>query len=384
MAFTFLHTSDWHIGKPFGRFPAEQATILRRARLMAIDRLAATAREGGARHVLVAGDVFDRPGIADRDLRAPLEQLRSHSDLAWHVIPGNHDPAVSGGAWERAERAGLPGNVHLHLEAKAVEIAPQCWLLPAPLASKAMTRDPTDWMDGASTPPGSIRIGLAHGSIQGFGGEKSASIEIAPDRARRAGLDYLALGDWHGFLAVGAATAYSGTPEPDGYLDNTAGGALLVTVTASGAPVGLVHRETAQHRWHQRRIEVSRATDLAHLEGEIEGWGAAALNALLVVEPRGRASVAEERDILRRLERLEPRLFFLERNLDALSIVAGDEDIARLPNGPLRQIGRDLSAAASLTSSGSQAQDSAVAARALRHLFELVDGAACLGAGDRR
>ena len=40
----FLHTSDWHIGKPFGRFDAEQAAVLRRARLTAIDRLADTAR----------------------------------------------------------------------------------------------------------------------------------------------------------------------------------------------------------------------------------------------------------------------------------------------------------------------------------------------------
>ena len=203
MALTFLHTSDWHIGKPFGRFDAEQAAILRRARLTAIDRLAEAARRGRALHVLVAGDVFDRPGLSDRDLRAPLAQMQAHADLAWHVIPGNHDPAVAGGIWERAVRDGLPGNVHLHLEARPVEIADRCWLLPAPLAARAMSQDPTAWMDTAATPEGALRIGLAHGSIQGFGSEHSASIEIAPDRPRRAGLSYLALGDWNGVREIG-------------------------------------------------------------------------------------------------------------------------------------------------------------------------------------
>ena len=375
MSFTFLHTSDWHIGKPFGRFPAEQAAILRRARLLAIDRLADAALSGGAAHVLVAGDVFDRPGISDLDLRAPLEQMRAHPALTWHVIPGNHDPAVSGGAWERAMRAGLPANVRLHLEPRAIEIASGVLLLPAPLFSKATSTDPTAWMDTAATSEGVLRIGLAHGSVQGFGGEQQASIQIAPDRARRAGLSYLALGDWHGHLAIGNATAYSGTPEPDGYLDNAAGHALLVTLDGPGAAPHVSRKDTAQHRWHQHRIEASRTTDIAALEGTVEGWGALARNALLAVEARGRASPAEDHAIRQRLDRLETRIFHLDRKLDALTIVAGDTDLEALEDGPIRDIARELSAIASRVSeegSGGNG-DGAVAARALRHLFELAD-----------
>ena len=373
MSITFLHSSDWHIGKPFGRFDDERGSVLRRARLTAIDRLADAAVSGGAAHVLVAGDLFDRPSLADRDLRAPVEQMRVHAGLTWHVIPGNHDPAVTGGVWERLLRDGLPANVRLYLDTRPIEIGSGCWLLPAPLSAKAVTNDPTEWMDSADTPGGNIRIGLAHGSVQGFGSEQAASVAIAPDRARRARLDYLALGDWHGQVEIGFRTAYSGTPEPDDFLDNGAGFALLVRIEGSGAVPVVTRRETGQHRWLKRRIEATRPTDLAGIEGEIEGSGARARDTVLAIEAVGRLTVGEERELRRRLDRLEPRVFHLDRRLQRLRVTAGHDDLARLGEGAMREIGRDLASAA-----GGDGTEARVAVRALRHLFEFADGEAVL------
>ena len=45
-------------------------------------------------------------------------RLRRHTDLEWHLIPGNHDPACPGGVWERVLRDGLPANVRIHLVAE--------------------------------------------------------------------------------------------------------------------------------------------------------------------------------------------------------------------------------------------------------------------------
>ena len=366
MAFTFLHTSDWHIGKPFGRL-GERAEVLRHARLSAIERLAAAARTGNARHALVAGDLFDQPGLADRDVRAPIAQMQVHADIAWHVIPGNHDLAVPGGAWERARRDGLPVNVHLHLEARPVEIAPACWLLPAPLAARAMSEDPSAWMDHAATPEGALRIGLAHGSIQGFGSERSASIAIAPDRPRHAGLAYLALGDWHGCREIGPRAAYCGTPEPDGFLDNAPGLALVVTIDGPGATPRIERCEIGRHRWLARTVGTVRSSDLAALEGEIEGLGAQALQALLQVEVAGRITLTEERAVRQRLDRLEGRVLYLERRLGRLQTAPDEADIEQLADGPLREIGRELS----LVAADGMLADRGKAARALRHLVDL-------------
>jgi hypothetical protein len=75
--------------------------------------------------------------------------------------------------------------------------------------------DPTILFDMMATPGARLRIGLAHGSIRDFSSRGEAQNQIAPDRAQRSNLDYLALGDWHGTLRVDARTWYSGTPETD-------------------------------------------------------------------------------------------------------------------------------------------------------------------------
>lgn len=380
MAFKLLHTSDWHIGKPFGRFAPEVAGVLRHARLKACDRLAAAARAGGARHVLVAGDVYDRPGLSDRDVRAPLEQMRAHADLVWHVIPGNHDPAEPGGVWDRVAQLGLPPNVRLHLHARPVEIESGTWLLPAPLAARALSSDPTAWMDDAPTPAGAIRLGLAHGSIQGFGSERSASIAIAPDRPRRAGLDYLALGDWHGAKQIGPRAAYSGTPEPDAFLDNEPGFALLVSVDGQGAEPRIERAPIGEYRWQNRVFDGAHMTELARLQGEIEGLAAAARQMLLRVEIAGRLTIGEERHLRCGLDLMESRVFHLERDVQRMSLRAETDDIDSLPDGGLREVARELSELAAAESDPNHP----IAARALRHLFEIAEKAGAEHAGGGR
>lgn len=372
MGFRFLHTSDWHIGKPFGRFPREKSAMLAEARLTAIDRLADAARGAGARHIVVAGDAFDRPNLADKDMRAPIGQLRAHGDLHWHFITGNHDPAGTGGVWERAVRDGLPANVTLHLEAMPSEIAPGIWLFPAPLSARTTTQDPTAWMDAAASPDGAIRLGLAHGSVRGFGSEQRASVEIAPDRPRLAGLAYLALGDWHGFKEIGPRVCYSGTPEPDGFLDNAPGQALLVSIESASAPPIIQRCSVAHHRWLDRPISTLRATDLASLEGEIEGLGPVSRRIVLQVSVQGRIGLTAAKELALRLDRLEPRVFHMERRLDGMTAVAATDDLSALPAGAIRDLAGELAR----EGLGDDAKEQALAQRALMHLMDIAAGAA--------
>lgn len=372
MAFTLLHTADWHIAKPFGRFDPDRAGVLRRARLEAIDRLAAAARAGGARHVLVGGDVYDQPNVSDLVLREPMARLNAYPDLAWHIIPGNHDPAVTGGIWERLAGTGLPPNVRLHLVAQPVEIASDCWLLPAPLLAKATAQDPTAWMDEAATPAGATRIGLAHGSAHGFGSERTASVAISATRSRSAGLAYLALGDWHGTGKVGERMWYSGTPEPDGYLDNDPGNALLVRIPGPGAEPEVEKVSTGAHRWLSREIDLERPSDLQRLEQEIDGLGPEASRAVIEIVATGRLTVAEDKALAQRLDALAPRVLDLARRLDGVRLVPAETDLGALGDGVLAELAGELSMRASETGG----PDAAVSQRALRRLFAFADRAA--------
>lgn len=371
MPITLLHTSDWHIAKPYGRYPADRAGILAHARLTAIDRLAAAARSGGAGVILVAGDTYDRPGLADKALREPMAKLATHDDLAWHIIPGNHDATGSGSVWERVARDGLPGNVTLHTEPRPVVLGEDCVLLPAPLSARAMSHDPTAWMDQVVTPAGMMRVGLAHGSVQGFGSERTASISIAPDRARIAGLAYLALGDWHGATEIDKRTWYSGTPEPDGYLDNAPGHALIVRLDGPGQPTSVERVPVGEYRWLERRIDASRATDVAHLEDEIRQLGSAAGRTLLSLIATGAVSVAEETALAGRLDRIDGAVFHLWRRLDELRLLASETDREALGDPILRSVAAELDHLANDPAS----PDAPAARRALRRLFALAAAA---------
>ena len=158
----FIHTADWQIGKPFKQF-GDRESVLRQARLIAIENIGRLATKEGAAHVLVAGDVYDTEAPTPRTLLEPLERMRQFSEVQWHMLPGNHDPHRPKGVWDRVLESGAPANVHLHLKAEPVEFSSGAMLLPAPLTRKTEGADLTEWMDRAETPPGAIRIGVAHG-----------------------------------------------------------------------------------------------------------------------------------------------------------------------------------------------------------------------------
>ena len=345
MAFTFIHTADWQIGKSFGAMPPDVAAALAGARLDAIDRLAALAGEAGARHVLVAGDVFDSEALSPKTVQKALARVGRHRGLTWHMLPGNHDAHRPGGLWERLLAEAPPANVRAHLKPAAVEIEPGAWLLPAPLTGRAAALDPTAHYDEAATPAGAIRIGLAHGSVQGFGSDGEASVNISPTRAASARLDYLALGDWHGAKQTGARTWYAGTPEPDRFVDNDPGHALVVRIEAAGGPVAVEKRRIRQFGWLRRELDIRVADDLATLDAEIGAAAARPSDVLVQLALRGRVTAAERQAIGRKLAGLEANLRHLDADLSGLAVSAGGADLAPLgASGELRQVGERLAA----------------------------------------
>src|SRR5690606_17386208 len=368
MRFTFVHTADWQIGKPFAGFPADKVPLLREARLDAIGRIASLARSAGAQHILVAGDVYDSPDLPDRDLRQSIERLRREEDLVWHLLPGNHDPAQPGGIWERLIRLGVPKNVRLHLEPRVEMIADGVALLPAPLTMRSATADPTAWMDTSATPGAQIRIGLAHGSIQGFGGEDGeAAVPVAPDRARLAGLDYLALGDWHGVTQVSDRVWYSGTPEPDRFPDNEPGFALVVRIGGQNGKVEVERHPTAHYAWRKRSLAVTGSETLASIERDIATDVALPERLLLKLTLKGAVSLSTWSDVTAWLKTLEQRLFHLSVDNQALQVVPEAVELDEFGTGDLRRVAELLSAAARDEASGK----AEVASLALRKLYGL-------------
>lgn len=271
-----LHTADWQIGKLFGQFEPDVAALLAEARFKTIERLAQLATQRGVDLVLVAGDVFDLQGVADKTLYRLFNALAGFTG-PWVMIPGNHDAALAESVWTRAIRLKvIPDNVMLCLQPHPVLLESLgIALLPAPLTQRHTYTDLTEWFAGAETPPGMLRVGLAHGCVQGIlAPDIDSANPIAAGRAAQARLDYLALGDWHGARQIDERSWYAGTPETDRFRNNDSGRALLVHLPTPGAVPRVETLPTSQYHWHSLAPVLQVPSDLTDIVQRLAGFTA--------------------------------------------------------------------------------------------------------------
>ena len=331
MAFRFLHTADWHIGKSFGGFPAEKRALLGDARMSAIDRIADIARLSEIGHVLVAGDIFDSPRLADSVIRQVMHRLSQARDIKWIMLPGNHDPAIDRGIWDRVEELGRPPNVTPCKSADAISLEQDVVLFTAPVTSARTMQDPTSHFGERHTQDGSIRIGLAHGSVQQFGSgnEEEASVLIAADRAERDRLDYLALGDWHGQKTITSRTSYSGTPEPESFVDNEPGFVLSVSVDGPGAIPKVERRLTGQFSWSRKEYEFGALASPEALLDELHSIRDNGLRNLLRIKLAGELPLDDAVRLRGQLDALADVIFYMEANWENvdMTVSSADQDL---------------------------------------------------------
>lgn len=354
--FRFIHTSDLHLGRRFGNLPEPVRGRLVEARHQIIGRLAQAARDHGTSHILVAGDIFETETPTDQVWRQALAALAADATVQWWMIPGNHDSLAAESLWQRF-RGHAAANIHLLDAEMPVEIAPGVVLLPCPAPQRYPGRDLTLWMAGCATDPQCFRIGLAHGAVQAFGadGVRSGDI-IPPDRAASARLDYLALGDWHGRLAVGQRTWYSGTPERDSFgtperdsfgMDGR-GSCLAVTLPAVQAAPRVETVWTGAFAWTDAALPLLGGHDAADaLLALLPADGSDRRNHLIKVRAQGRATLAQQAGLRRAADAVAPEFCHFELDVSALQTEFEAEDLDVIDrNGALRLAADSLSIAA--------------------------------------
>lgn len=324
-----LHTADWQIGRQFGRFAPDDAVALAEARITVIERIAALAAQENVAAILVAGDVFDSQTVSDRTIRRTFNAMYGFAG-PWIMIPGNHDAALAESVWHRAIRLGaIPDNIRIALEPAVMELSELGFaVLAAPLTQRQTYADLTEWFDAAETAPGLLRIGLAHGSMQGvLADDIDSPNPIAANRAKQARLDYLALGDWHGCKQIDDFTWYSGTPEQERFKDNGAGHVLIVDLPSINTPPQVQQHFVGQHQWQQWSERITVASDLDQL---IERLTAQAASTVLNLSLAGEIDLAGQQRLLQALAVAEARYRSLQCDMTDLRLEPTDEDIAGL------------------------------------------------------
>lgn len=370
----FLHTADWQIGRQYGQFETDDAAMLAEARFDVVARIAALAAERVVDAVLVAGDVFDTQGVSDRTIRRLFAAMAGYAG-PWVMIAGNHDAALADSVWSRAMQLGcIPSNVHVPLRTEVVDLAAiNLAVLAAPLTQRHTYDDVTQAFDALETEPGRIRVGLAHGSVAGrLPDTIDATNPIAADRAARARLDYLALGDWHGCLSVDERTWYAGTPEQDRFRGNEPGYALHVRIAAPGAAPAVERLATGKYRWSAWSETLSLPTDAQALAERMAQLRA---EDVLRLDVQGHVNMETWESLQRAVDQAAAQVRALLPDLSGLLLEPDEADLAEL-----RASGYVGEVAAQLQALQADPEQAAVAGEALRLLLRFQRESAAPGA----
>lgn len=218
----FFHLADLHIGLKLNRFEEQVAGRIREARYQALENALGLAQKQKVDFIVIAGDVFDDNSISKVDARRVYDMLRGKS-VPIFILPGNHDPCFIGSVWHRAPWNELDDtSIHLLTGREPVCFRDDVILYPCPVTRKRSSSDPTDWIRIDDHASDAIHIGIAHGTVMDRDTLPHDDHPIPENCPEIRGLDYLALGHWHGqktfYDSAGACRmAYPGTQEQMGF-----------------------------------------------------------------------------------------------------------------------------------------------------------------------
>ncbi len=206
-----LHSADWHLDSPLGRWEH-----LKKALLALPQLVVETAKQQGCQMILLSGDLFDGPGTPESILAA--RQALGDAGMPVFIAPGNHDYFHPGSCYA----SDWPENVHI---------------FRTPLESVDVFGT-TVWGGAFTGPYRDAMLEGFHGQGIGlFHGDPTVTDSpynpVSAEQIRLSGLSYLALGHIHkaGQLALGdTLCGWPGCPMGRGFDETGAKGVYIVTL----------------------------------------------------------------------------------------------------------------------------------------------------------
>lgn len=337
MPVKFLHTSDWQMGMKALQ-AGEKAKDVRSVRYETANKVADLAKRSNVDFVLLAGDLFEHNDVDEAVVRKTVAALDAFAPIPVLVLPGNHDPLTPGGVWDRQSWKRVGDHVRLLNEPSEMLISSNVALYPSPLTQKQSALDPTAWIPCRNEKDQRIRIGVAHGALDVL--PERGNFPIAAERANQAGLDYLALGDWHGFFQHGKAV-YSGTSEQTNFGERDSGNVAIVEVAKAGDEPAISRHRVGKLIWSEYRPSIHDLTDVEQLRSSITGVGLAEMQLIRVLPEIGQdVSVTTLSELSGLREELLAEALFLDWAEESICIPS--ETPIPIPEGLLARVDSDL------------------------------------------
>ena len=231
MGLTLLHSADWHLDSPFGRFSEEQRDQLRKAQLTIPRKIAEVCRRENCDLVLLSGDLFD--GTPGRETVDAVRDALEDCKVPVFISPGNHDFCSPGSPWLEEQ---WPENVHVFtggLESVVIEDL-HCRVWGAGFQSMDCPGLLENFRAEGAEP---YAVAVLHGDPSQAG---SPYNPVTAAQVRDSGLDYLALGHIHragSFRSGSTLCAWPGCPMGRGWDETGDKGVYLVDLEPDAARV---------------------------------------------------------------------------------------------------------------------------------------------------
>ncbi|MCW5803851.1 MAG: DNA repair exonuclease [Deltaproteobacteria bacterium] len=273
-----LHTADWHLGRRFDSFDDADAMTLSRARMEVLRNILLVAEQHDVDAILCAGDLFDQASPEKQwweRLADEFQAMKRPRPVI--LLPGNHDPVRPGSVYDSTHpfRSRLPPWVHVvDRDDFTMPLKDVAVVYARPCRSAAGQDDPAMALPARESGDDKIRIGLVHGST--FDAvDCQTNFPIAKEAAALRGLDYLAIGDTHGFRVVppGAVppVVYPGAPEPTNFGEVGAGSVVVVFVSRSRR-VRYQPQRVAAWTWEERTVRSLAELRALDAETKLRSW----------------------------------------------------------------------------------------------------------------
>ncbi|UCF97919.1 MAG: metallophosphoesterase [Spirochaetaceae bacterium] len=326
-----LASADYHLGMKFAAYPSVQEELAE-ARFLTLQRLIDTANQQDCALFLIAGDLFDRVSVTVKDIKRSVDLLNSFKGQLVALLPGNHDfySGSTSTLWSRfSETAG--DRILLARDPKVYDLNHydmNILLYCGPCDSKHSRSNAISWLKNAeiasdpARPDGdSLRIGLAHGSIEGISPDaqgvyfpmKRADLDDAPVDLWIIGHTHLQHpskdGDVNSHRTIAPPVLIPGTPESDGFDCHHGGKAWMIEVNRNNH-IHIESLSTGTYRFVQDTYELQSGADLQHLAKRLQSHERQ--RTLLRLKLRGRLGAEQLLELRQLLEQTKESLFFTQ------------------------------------------------------------------------
>ncbi len=249
----FLHTADLHLGRSF-KLLGKKGESAREVQWETFERITALCRGEGVDFLLIAGDLFDSNEVSARLADRVARTLQGLAPIRVFILPGTHDVLDEGSIYRRESFNPEGSNICVFGIHGATNRVGKAAVHGHANTTKQGGVHPLPEL--TSDPEAVWNVAAIHASLTIEGKHSPDDYLVDAAEIDAAGMDYVALGHWHGEyrLPTQSTAWYSGAPEATGFGEK-AGSVLLVTLGEGTAVVE--SREVGRLRWQVADIDVA-------------------------------------------------------------------------------------------------------------------------------